>query len=97
MPPTDANAQDRVDRLRKRVAVSVIAATVLSFCAWIYRDQAAQASGTESPQTSAARTDWPTYNGEITGDHYSPLNQITTANVQQLKEVWRFKPVPTEV
>lgn len=38
----------------------------------------------------AAQTDWPTYNGGVNGDHYSPLNQITTANVQNLKEVWRF-------
>jgi quinoprotein glucose dehydrogenase len=37
-----------------------------------------------------ARTDWSSYNGSATGDHYSPLNQITTANVHQLKEAWRF-------
>jgi quinoprotein glucose dehydrogenase len=90
MPQTDANEQDRVDRLRKRVAVSVIGAIALSFCAWIYPVHAAHAGGTDNPEALATRTDWPTYNGEITGDHYSPLNQITTANVQQMKEVWRF-------
>jgi quinoprotein glucose dehydrogenase len=72
------------------VAASVIAATAFALCAWIYRDHGAQASGTRNPGTSTARTDWPTYNGEITGDHYSPLNQITTANVHQIKEAWRF-------
>ena len=82
--------QDRVDRLRNRVAVSVIAVTALSICVWIYPVHAAHAGGTDNPEASAARTDWPAYNGEITGDHYSPLNQITTANVQQMKEVWRF-------
>jgi quinoprotein glucose dehydrogenase len=38
----------------------------------------------------AVRADWPSYNGDVTGDHYSPLNQITPANVQHLKELWRF-------
>jgi alcohol dehydrogenase (cytochrome c) len=34
------------------------------------------------PQTPAA--DWPAYNRTLAGDRYSPLAQITTANVRQL-------------
>lgn len=40
--------------------------------------------------TYAQQADWPTYNGGVNGDHYSPLHQITTANVRSLKQVWRF-------
>jgi glucose dehydrogenase len=35
-------------------------------------------------------TGWPTYNGGVNGDHYSPLHQITPTNVRKLKQVWRF-------
>jgi quinoprotein glucose dehydrogenase len=38
----------------------------------------------------AQQVDWPTYNGGVDGDHYSPLHQITTANVPNLRQVWRF-------
>lgn len=34
--------------------------------------------------------DWATYNGPLAGDRYSPLTQITTANVGQLRQVCAF-------
>jgi glucose dehydrogenase len=40
--------------------------------------------------TAKAGTDWPTYNGQAAGDHYSALSQINRTNVSQLKEAWRF-------
>ena len=33
--------------------------------------------------------DWSSYNGGVSGDHYSPLRQISLSNVQQLKMAWR--------
>ncbi|MGC1460314.1 MAG: PQQ-binding-like beta-propeller repeat protein [Steroidobacteraceae bacterium] len=39
------------------------------------------AAGATSPQAA----DWPAYNRTLAGDRYSPLVQITTANVGQLK------------
>ena len=33
---------------------------------------------------------WPTYGGPLAGDRYSPLTQITTANVAQLRQVCVF-------
>ena len=33
---------------------------------------------------------WTAYNGQQTGDHYSPLNQINRANVAKLKVAWTF-------
>jgi quinoprotein glucose dehydrogenase len=35
-------------------------------------------------------TDWPINTGRPTADHYSPLTQITRANVSQLKVAWQF-------
>ena len=40
--------------------------------------------------TSPAK-DWPTQNRDLAGTRYSPLSQITTKNVGQLKQVWTFR------
>ncbi len=34
--------------------------------------------------------DWLTYNGDVSGNRYSPLKQINTVNVSQLKVKWIF-------
>ena len=34
--------------------------------------------------------DWVTYNGPLSGDRYSPLTQITAANVGQIRQVCAF-------
>ncbi len=34
--------------------------------------------------------DWPEYNGDGQRSHYSPLNQITPGNIQQLKVAWSY-------
>jgi len=34
--------------------------------------------------------DWPTYHGHISGNRHSPLNQITPANVRDLRLAWVF-------
>jgi len=36
------------------------------------------------------RSDWPVYGGDVRGDRYSPLTQITPRNVGTLKLAWRF-------
>ena len=36
---------------------------------------------------------WPTYNGDMSGNRFSPLNQINTGNVQGLTPQWLF-PIP---
>lgn len=37
-----------------------------------------------------AQTQWPHYGGDTANTKYSSLTQITTANVAQLKQAWRF-------
>ncbi|HEX5236257.1 MAG TPA: PQQ-binding-like beta-propeller repeat protein [Silvibacterium sp.] len=34
--------------------------------------------------------DWPVYDGQTAGDHYSPLTQINRANVAKLRVAWKF-------
>jgi len=50
----------------------------------------AAAAMSTSSVTHAQQIGWPTYNGGVDGNHYSPLHQITLANVGNLKQVWRF-------
>src|SRR5690349_3656172 len=42
------------------------------------------------PQSAVADGDWPGYNRTLTSERFSPLNQITTANVASLKQVCTF-------
>jgi len=37
------------------------------------------------------RDSWPTYHGDYSGQHHSPLTQITPANVAQLGLAWAFQ------
>ncbi|HEX9957520.1 MAG TPA: PQQ-binding-like beta-propeller repeat protein [Fibrella sp.] len=39
---------------------------------------------------SGADSDWPEYNGDGQRSHYSALNQIKPANIQQLKVAWSY-------
>ncbi len=60
----------------------------------------AQCSGapeTFDPITPAIRTDWPMYRGDLAGTGYSPLAEITPANVSNLTRHWTYslQPEPT--
>ncbi|MEK7993166.1 MAG: membrane-bound PQQ-dependent dehydrogenase, glucose/quinate/shikimate family, partial [Planctomycetota bacterium] len=35
---------------------------------------------------------WPHYAGDLAASHYSPLDQITAANVGTLQVAWEWKP-----
>jgi len=39
---------------------------------------------------SHMEVDWNTYNGGVSGDHYSPLTQINRGNVRNLKRAWIY-------
>jgi len=36
--------------------------------------------------------DWPLYSRDLASDRFSPLTQINTSNVAQLKQAWTFRP-----
>jgi quinoprotein glucose dehydrogenase len=64
------------------VAVPIVAATL-----WMTAGTSGQSTG----QPSTAKGDWPTYNGDIRGSRYSPLDQINAENFGKLEVAWRFK------
>jgi quinoprotein glucose dehydrogenase len=43
-----------------------------------------------SASTHAQNTDWPAYNGNVNGDHYSVLTQINRTNVAHLQQAWIY-------
>ena len=45
----------------------------------------------KAPAKKDAGADWPTYNRDLSGSRYSPLTQITTSNVANLKQAWTYK------
>lgn len=47
-------------------------------------------SGAQEPATPPASAEWPVYGGSNANDRYSPLREITPANVAGLEEAWRF-------
>jgi quinoprotein glucose dehydrogenase len=50
-------------------------------------------SGTKSwiSLHSTQNGEWPTYNGDLAGSRYSPLDQINASNFNKLEVAWRFK------
>src|SRR5208283_1777819 len=52
---------------------------------WIW----AMACSVSRAQSSESR-DWPVFNGDADGDHYSPLAQINRQNVGGLQIAWKF-------
>jgi quinoprotein glucose dehydrogenase len=52
---------------------------------------AAGPSGQTTGQPSTKSGDWPTYNGDIKGTRYSPLDQINASNFSKLEVAWRYK------
>ncbi len=91
MSQTNPNEPNPTDRRRRIVALAVCAVTVCWLGGWLLLHAGVtRAAYASASRDSTARTDWPVYNGDVGGDHYSPLNQITPANVRDLKEVWHF-------
>lgn len=79
-----------MNRLRGIVAANVCtAALVAGAMALSYFARISVTHASTSDMPLSVTTGWSTYNGSPTGQHYSPLAQITTANVHQLKQVWR--------
>src|SRR5881628_4268644 len=42
-------------------------------------------------QTGAKNGEWKTYGGDLGNTHYSPLDQISAGNFNNLQIAWRFK------
>jgi quinoprotein glucose dehydrogenase len=46
---------------------------------------------TASAQFHPKNTEWPTYNADLAGSRYRPLDQINASNFSKLEVAWRFK------
>src|SRR5437016_3841715 len=47
--------------------------------------------GPWTAQPSSKDGEWPSYNADIRGTRYSPLDQINASNFNKLEVAWRFK------
>src|SRR5256885_5317550 len=45
----------------------------------------------QTPKKPAPGADWPMYNRDLGGSRYSPLTQIGTTNVANLKMAWSYR------
>jgi quinoprotein glucose dehydrogenase len=67
--------------LRRAVALLALAALVVA-AIYVVR-------GGRERSLQAADSAWPAYNGHVSGDHYSALQQIDRDNVVRLQLAWR--------
>ncbi|WP_310498047.1 PQQ-binding-like beta-propeller repeat protein [Sandarakinorhabdus sp.] len=51
----------------------------------------AQVNGAPAARVSGENTNWPTYNADLMGSRYRPLDQINAGNFNDLEIAWRFK------
>jgi len=51
----------------------------------------ASVAGLALAQPAAKDTEWPSYNADVRGSRYRPLDQINASNFNKLEVAWRFK------
>src|SRR6202047_5169929 len=51
----------------------------------------ASTAGLMFAQSAAKDTEWPSYNADVHGTRYRPLDQINASNFSKLEVAWRFK------
>jgi quinoprotein glucose dehydrogenase len=80
--------------MTRRHLVSTCAGTILCV---IVAGAVAVVGQQPSPSRPGAPTDWPTYNRDPGGTRYSPLTEITPANVGTLAVAWTYHMKPATV
>src|ERR1700675_4526356 len=74
--------------LRTRFRTVAASAALIAGLAWLAVGVSGQ-STTSKPST--ANGDWISYNADVRGSRYSPLDQINGSNFNKLQVAWRFK------
>src|SRR4051812_10575876 len=85
--------RSRLRRAASLVGVLAIAATFVAFASSSERYTKAIAPSpafTDAQLSAPSADNWYEYYGDLSGDRYSSLNQITTSNAASLKEVWHM-------
>lgn len=76
------------------LALTALAAGIATACSGDAPDEASAASASGTEPVAAARTvagDWPMYHRDLAGTRYSPLTEITPANVGELELAWQYR------
>ena len=82
---------------KKAVALSAVTSAITLAALFVETGRAQQAKGKAQPTAKAKAKpvpagDWPLYSRDLASTRYSPLTQINTQNVAQLKQAWTYKP-----
>ena len=77
----------------RRLATTLIAGTVVVAAAGLPTRLGIRAQSKGAPSSS---TEWPTYGRDPGGARYSPLTEITPANVSRLTVAWVYHMKPTD-
>ena len=79
--------------MMKRILIVVVAATVAAG-AFAYSSLVAQSG---SARGATPSNEWPTYGHDPGGQRFSPLTQVTPANVDRLEVAWVYhmRPAPS--
>jgi quinoprotein glucose dehydrogenase len=72
--------------IRVAAAIGATAAVI-----WTMPRAAGQQAAVKPFVASTTHGDWPSYTGDTRGTRYSPLDQITAANFNDLEVAWRIK------
>src|SRR5262245_43324239 len=71
--------------------IGVGVALALTACSKAPEQTNAPNAPAPTPQASVAPGDWPLINRDLNANRYSPLTEITTANVATLAPSWTYK------
>jgi quinoprotein glucose dehydrogenase len=66
--------------------------TLITMAALLVQVGPAQTPAAKAKTTAIPAGDWPMYSRDLTSSRYSPLKQITTANVSNIKQAWSYRP-----
>ena len=80
-----------MSRTVTRSAMGWTLGVALAVLAWVAPHVSGQASPTASGFPSKANGEWASYNSDIKGSRYMPLDQINASNFNKLEVAWRFK------
>ena len=81
---------------RSRVGVTLLVCAAATVVAWTHvaAGQQRPPQKRPAPPVGPSTTEWPTYGHDPGGMRYSPLTQITPANVAQLQPAWVYHMKP---
>src|SRR5215831_2103086 len=81
---------------RKKITIIMLAIGLRVMVAGLTYAQRTSAVQPTVPANYATSTEWPTYGHDSGGMRYSPLTQITSANVTSLKVAWVYHLKPED-